>query len=66
MVICRRRRPVIHRRLRILRSRHDDHSGMAMVTAMMAVVNNNHFLAKSEHRLHKGNQPRAGNQYGKC
>jgi hypothetical protein len=28
---------------------------MAMVTAMMAVVsNNNHFLAKSQHRLHEG------------
>jgi hypothetical protein len=39
---------------------------MAMVTAMMAVVNNDHFLAKSERRLQKGNQPRAGNQYGKC
>jgi hypothetical protein len=37
-----------------------------MVTAMMSVVNNNHFLAKSERRQHKGNQPGAGNQYSKC
>jgi hypothetical protein len=48
---------------RILRSRDNDHSGMTMVTPMMAVVgNNNHLLAKSEHRLYKGNQPRTGNQ----